>query len=257
MTGELHRSLGFGYALLGDGARARQHAHAAIVALEGQDPGLLALALARHILVETHAGAPVEEGIVERALMLEQESQQPPSFDSPAMNVAIRRLHCGYVEEAWQGLARFRRACLDYGDEGLANLALWHLSEAGVRPGPARARRRARSAVARASSSASASTTGPTLGCALLRSCTCGGASRPETDEAIADARESRRLALEENAQTFAMRNLTTIAFVELSRGDAEAAWTILEPLPDEVAAMGRHGPVPWSWRFPWRQRQR
>lgn len=241
VTGELHRSLGFGYTLLGNGARARQHTRAAIVALEGQDPGALALALARHILEETHAGEPVDDRIVERALVLEQASQQPPSLDSPAKNVGIRRLQCGYVEEAWQGLARFRQVCLDYGDEGLANNALWHLCEAACGLG------RLEHAEALAAESLEilerlGLDDGGDLGCALLRSA-LARAHLGRTDEAIADARESRRLSLEDNAQTFAMRNLTTIAFVELSRGDAEAAWTLLEPLPDEAAAMGFHGP--------------
>ena len=241
VTGELHRTLGFAYAFLGNGARARQHTRAAIVALEGQDQGALALALARHILEETHAGEPVDEAIVERALMLEQESQQPPSLDSPAKNVALRRIQCGYVEEAWKGLATFRQACLDYGDEGLANNALWHLSEAACGLGRLE---HAESLVAESLEILErlGLDDGGDLGCALLRSA-LARAHLGQTDEAITDARESRRLALEENMQTFAMRNLTTIAFVELSRGDAEAAWSLLEPLPDEAAAMGFHGP--------------
>ena len=241
VTGELHRSLGFAYGHLGNVARARQHTRAAIVALEGQDPGLLALALARHFLEETYAGEPVDEAIVRRALTLARDSQQPPDIDSPANAIGLRRLQCGYVEEAWQALARFRQMCLDSGDEALANVVLWPLCEAACGLG-----RLEHAGTLVAESFEVLTRMGfddaSAVGFALCRSA-LARAHLGRIDEAIADARESRRLALEVNGQVLALRNLTTIAFVELSRGDAEAAWTLLEPLPDEVAAMGFHGP--------------
>jgi len=241
VTGELHRRLGLGYALLGNLESARRHVGTAMAELEGQNPGALSLALGRHILEETNAGEPVDDLMVERALVLERESLQAPEMDSPSKMVGLCQLQRGFVEEAWQFLTTFRQACVDYGDEDLANNALWHLCEAACGLG-----RLEHAEVLAAESLEVLERLGfddaGSLAAALLRSA-LALAHVGRSDEAIAEAAESRRLALAVDLRVFAARSLTTIAFVELSRGDVEAAWALLEPLPDEVAAMGFHGP--------------
>jgi DNA-binding CsgD family transcriptional regulator len=240
VTGDLHRSLAYVLFFLGDLTRARQHIRAAIVEFEGRSPGSLALALGAHILFETFAGEPVDDPVIQRALVLEQESLQPPAMHSPSKSVGHRELQCGFVAEAWQSFSAFRQACLEHGDQGLSMNALWQLSEAACGLG------RLEHADALAAESLEILDymryEEADLHCALFRSA-LARAHLGRSDEAIAEATESRRLALENKDASFAVRNLTTIAFVELSRGDAEAAWELLEPLPDQVAAMGHLGP--------------
>jgi DNA-binding CsgD family transcriptional regulator len=161
-------------------------------------------------------------------------------MNSPSKVVGHRQLQCGFVAEAWQSLTKFRQACLEHGDEGLSINALWQLSE--VACGLGRLEHADALAVESLEALDRRGYAEGELHCALTRSARAR-AHLGRSDEAIAEATESRRLALEENDQTFAVRNLTTIAFVELSRGDAEAAWQLLEPLPDAVAAMGYLGP--------------
>jgi hypothetical protein len=240
VTGELHASLAHRHVFLGDLTRARQHIRAAIAEFEGGDPGALALALGRQILLESNAGEPIDEVMIERALVLEQKSLPPPALNSPSKAVGHWRLQCGFVEEAWQSFMTFRQACLEHGDEGLSINALWQLSEAACGLG------RLEQADGLAAESLEVlhhiGADDGVLHCGLMRSA-LALAHLGATDEAIAVATEGRRMALEEGDRAFAMRNLTTIAFVELSRGDAKAAWELLEPLPDGAAAMGYLGP--------------
>jgi DNA-binding CsgD family transcriptional regulator len=239
VTGQLHRSLAYVLFFLGNLTRARQHIRTAIVEFEGGNPGSLALALGAHILFETFAGEPVDDLVIRRALGLEQESLQPPAMHSPSKSVGHRQLQCGFVEEAWQSFTGFQQACLEHGNEGLSMNALWQLSEAACGLG----RLELAAELAEESLEAADQIADPDARmCSLLR-VGMAYAHLGRSDEAIAEATESRRLALADDNASFAVRNLTTIAFVELSRGDAEGAWTLLEPLPDQVAAMGHLGP--------------
>jgi DNA-binding CsgD family transcriptional regulator len=238
LTGRLHGQLAHEHAFLGDLGRARRHVRAAVTALEGSDPASLAVALGTQIKLDTLAGEPVEDAVIRRALELERESRGRPAMNSPTKALGLRQLQCGFFEEARDNLTTFRRSCIEHGEEGLAMNALWQLSEAACGLGRLEeAERLAEEALEAADQLGDAGA----RGCSLLR-LALAHAHLGRSDDAIAEAEESRRLALAEGNVVFALRNTTTIAFVELSRGDAHAAWQLLEPLPDEAARMGYLG---------------
>ena len=240
LTGRLHGQLAYDHAFLGDLGRARRHARAAVTALEGSDPASRALALGAQIVFDTLAGEPVDDAVIRRALELERESHAHPAMNSPSKEVGLHQLQCGFFEEARDNLTTFRRACVEHGEEGLAMNALWQLTEAACGLGRLdEAERLAEEALEAADQMANEGD----RGCGLLR-LALAHAHLGCSDDAIAEAEESKRLALAIGNVAFAFRNTTTVAFLELSRGDAQAAWRLLEPLPDEVARMGYLGPL-------------
>jgi DNA-binding CsgD family transcriptional regulator len=237
LTGELHRELAHAYHFLGDLSRGRGHLRLAIQELEHADPRSLTTALGAHVLHETYAGEWVDEQLIARALELERRHEQPAQMHSPTKTVALRQLQCGYLVEARRRMEEYRQRALDYGDEASAVNGLWQLVEIacglGRLPEAVRLGEQARGLTRQFSE--------PGVHLSSLLRVALAYAHVGLCDEAVALARRGEAGFA---GLSFALRNTAILGFVELSRGNASAAWEVLADLPRRAAAMGYHGPA-------------
>ena len=233
-----------GELLLAQGAaeQALEHARAALAAAEGAgDRANPAFALSTVAWFETLSAAEPTPGLLERAIVLEEDGLQAEVSDtsSPSFALSMQLMYAGRLDEARGRMATSLDRAISLGDEGSATAALFHLAELEFRAGNwPLAERHAADGYERAEQ----------LGreqemSALLYASALVDAHLGRVDEARTAA--ERGIALSESCgdEAFRLQNLSVLGFLELSVGDAAAADTILRPLAARLASSG--------WREP------
>jgi DNA-binding CsgD family transcriptional regulator len=191
-------------------------------------------ALCGYAVLATSAGEMVPESLVERAVALDRQLGGPPRFRSPLKLAGCRELHLGRLEEAKRLLEEYETRAIEYGDEiSRLNVLNWRVQvecEAGRLD-------RAESLAAEIEElTPGADRTEGFLTSALVL------AYRGRADDAIGAACEARDRAARRRATYLTAMIDSIVGFVELSRGDAAAAWRILAPLPDRLDSIGHCG---------------
>jgi len=215
------------------------HAYRALAQAEALgDQSLLAPALAMSAMFDYLCGRGVSWGKVRRSLALENRGVVMPLLWHPSSIAAILLLYVGQHAEARERLAEVWTEALDRGDESdLAFIGLWR-SWLETRSGNfAAALALADEAVSLASLTGSEAMRRNLLGQrALVRAC------RGETEEALRDCADA--VASPEHFWA-AVWVAAARATLELSRGDAGAAWAACEQVTEAIEQRGIAEPVP------------
>jgi DNA-binding CsgD family transcriptional regulator len=232
LEGELEHYLGFDLAFIGRLDEGRAHLERAVELLEDTGGPLLAEVLAGLVLLEMYAAEPIPDQILDRALALEQAFGGPPRLRSPAKVAAIRLMREGRIEEARGFLDGFTARTVAYGDEALHVNALRMQVELECRAG-----RFDVAAGMVAELTALADQIGQPL--EALHPSALVAAYREPLDQARPLAVELRDVARERDIQWEVVTAESILGFIDLSAGDAPAAWRVLAPLPGALDAMG------------------
>jgi len=238
----LHTSLGFSRSRLGDFAGADRHAeHALAEARRCGDRALLAEALAMRTMVDFLLGQGVDWANVERALALENRERLVPVQLRPSMIAALLTLYCGNLAEARARLTELRVAASDSGDESdLPFVLLWlaHLETLSGRFEDAGALTE-EAAVVAALTGSEASRAWALAQRAHVHA-HCG-----RVDETRADAAEAMESCRQLNFWHPTLWASSALALLELSLGDAAAAWPAVQPLTEALERSGVGEPDP------------
>jgi DNA-binding CsgD family transcriptional regulator len=202
------------------------------------DQSLLAPALALSAMFDYLRGRGVSWGKVRRSLALEDRAVVMPVLWHPSTIAAILLLYVGQHAEARERLAEVWTEALDRGDESdLAFIGLWR-SWLETRSGNfAAALALADEAVSLASLTGSEAMRRNLLGQrALVHAC------RGEAEEALRDCAEA---AASPEHFWAAVWIAAARAALELSRGDAGAAWAACQEVTEAIEQRGVAEPVP------------
>jgi DNA-binding CsgD family transcriptional regulator len=232
LEGELEHFLGYDLALTGDLAAGRAHVRRAVQLLDAAEGPALAEVLAGHALLEMYAGEPVPDQLLVRAIDLERRIGGAPQWRSPTKIAAVRLVREGRLDAARPLLEEFGTRAVAYGDESLHVNALRLKVELECRAG--------RFDVAEAlvdELSALAEQIGEPL--ETLHPAALVAAYRAPSDEARALAFELKKVAVERDIAWEVITAESLLGFIELSEGDAAAAWRVLKPLPATLEAIG------------------
>jgi DNA-binding CsgD family transcriptional regulator len=225
----------------GQMAAARKHAHLAVEL--GSEPRFLAEALAREILVDTLAGAPVAEEVVRQAMRLNERLASTLAHPLP---LALGLVHM-YADEHDEARRFFLSALELFDQHGVTTGApRLHLAELEVRAGRyEEAERHAAEALREAEHWGldAALATG-------LYATALVGVHRG--DEETRRAAE-RGLALARSAGDwmFECQHLAVLGLLELSLGRPTDAAAILEPLAHRLVDAGLEDPSVWVGALP------
>ena len=232
-----HYLLAYVTLVMGDLREARQNAQVALeLAEEGPDEGVMAQCLACSILMDTLAGRPVAEEVVERALALEARNPQMPTYYPPSLTCGQRAMFKGRFDEARRLMARAYRRVAERGDEFMLGGVRWHQAELECRAGSWE--------LAAGYAAEGYAVTEPAdyaRQSVLLYTCALIAAHRGRVEEARASAERAcqlSRLHVSERA-VFDLLSQAVLGFLELSLGRAAAAVRVLRPLPDALDAVG------------------
>ena len=129
-----------GELLLAQGAaeQALEHARAALAPAErAGDRANLAFALSTVAWFETLSAAEPTPGLLERAIVLEEDALQAEVSDtsSPSFALSMQLMYAGRLDEARGRMGMSLDRAVSLGDEGAATAALFHLAELEFRAG--------------------------------------------------------------------------------------------------------------------------
>jgi DNA-binding CsgD family transcriptional regulator len=224
---------------LADPDTGSRHAYRALAQAEALgEQSLLAPALALSAMFDYLRGRGVSWGKVRRSLALEDRGVVMPVLWHPSTIAAILLLYVGQHAEARERLAEVWTEALDRGDESdLAFIGLWRswLETRSGNFGSALAL--ADEAVSLASLTGSEAMRRNLLGQrALVHAC------RGEAEQALRDCAEA---AAGREHLWVAVWVATARATLELSRGDAGAAWSACQAVTEAIEQQGIAEPVP------------
>jgi DNA-binding CsgD family transcriptional regulator len=224
---------------LADPASGSLHAYLALAQAEALgDHSLLAPALALCAIFDYLCGRGVSWGKVRRSLALENRGVVMPLLWHPSTVAAILLLYVGQHAEARERLAEVWTEALDRGDESdLAFIGLWRSWLESRSGNFAAALAQADEAVSLARLTGSESMRRNLLGQrALVHAC------RGEAEQALRDCAEA---AAGGEHVWVAVWVAAARATLELSRGDAGAAWAACQQVTEAIETYGIAEPVP------------
>ena len=225
----------------GSPEHALEHARAALAAAErAGDEANLAIALSTVAWFETLSAVEPTQGLLERAVFLEDPRLTDASdATSPSFALAMRLMFAGRLDEARAPMAMSLDRAVSLGDEAALSAALLHLAELEFRAGNwALAARHVSGGYECAEQLGREQDLSAHLYARALLDAHLGR---------VEEAREAaeRGMALSESCgdEVFRLQHLAVLGFLELSVGDAAAADGILRPLAARLASSG--------WREP------
>jgi ATP/maltotriose-dependent transcriptional regulator MalT len=240
LCGTIHHWLGFIWIVRGDLARARGHAELAVALAEKtEDAVFLVRALSLLLLVDTLAARPVPEARLERALALEEAAEGAPLYYPPSLVHALRLMFRDRLDEARERYEKALHIVAERGDEEMVCAVNLHLAQLECRAG-------------NWDRAADHAAQGYDLTQALGLKDRQGvlryvqglvAAHQGSIEEARAYAEEAATLAEAFGDMIWEIEGRTVLGFLELSRGDPEAAARELRPLPGRLRAMGYREP--------------
>lgn len=220
---------------------AAMHSYRALERAEPTDDDpLIAEALAHCTMFDYLLGRGVDWEKVERSVALEGVDRLTPLDSRPSMIAALLLLYVGRHAEARERLRALWAAAAERGDESnLGFLVLW-LSWLETRSGNlAQA-----AALAEEAASLAALTGSQAIHAWTLAQRAFVRAHRGEVAETREDCNEVLALALRFGYALPIMWIAATLALLELSLGDPEAAWRACEPLIQALEQQGMGEPV-------------
>lgn len=226
----------------GANEQALEHARAALASAERAGERVtLAIALSTVAWFETLSAVEPSPGLLERAVLLEEEGLHAGVSDtsSPSFALGMRLMFSGRLDEARARMRVSLDRAVALGDEGAVAAALLHQAELEFRAGDwPLAARHAAEGYERAEQTGREQDMSALLYASALVLAHLGR---------VADARDAaeRGIALSESCgdEVFRLQHLAVLGFLELSVGDAAAADRILRPLAARLASLG--------WREP------
>jgi DNA-binding CsgD family transcriptional regulator len=239
LSAEIHNEQANNYGILLDLASARSHAAAAVEHAERTgDPALLAQALAFYLTLEDKAGNPVSEHLVRRSLALEHDAGERPYFHAPTWVVADRLFIAGRLDEARRLYQDYRRRTQEYGLDAFDAQVAFRLVRLECQAGRLDEAERL---LAEYSGFFGEESGGRHLG---LNAAGVVAAYAGRSEEARGLFAEGAELAARQHEEWFRMWNLVGLAFVDLSLGDARAAFDRLLPIVDQLEERGYRHPT-------------
>ncbi|HET9242675.1 MAG TPA: AAA family ATPase [Gaiella sp.] len=242
LEGAIHLGLGYVYSNLMDFSRGARETYRALARAEAiGDEALEAEALALAAMEDFLCGRGADWAKVERSLALEDHDRVVPLTRRPTAIASLLRLYVGRSAEAREDLRALCEAARERGDESdLAFVTLW-LSWLETRSGDFEAA----AALAAEAASLAALTGSASMGAWADTQRAYVHAHRGEIDatrsacaEAVAPVQRSGNLLP-------ALWIGASLALLELSLGNPEAAWHASEPLTQALEQQGMAEPVP------------
>ena len=227
---------------LGEIAAAREHARQAVEL--GSDAGFVAQARAHQILVDTLAGVPVPEDVIERALDLDERRTGGFAYPVP-LSLGLHQMFADQHDEARRLFHSALELVVTRGE--ISTGPRLHLAELEVRAGRYEdAERHAAEALVEAEQQDD-----PTGMHSARYATALVDAHRGRHDQARAAADEAIALAREARDWIFECQALATVGFLELSLGRPAEAAAILEPLAKRLVDAGLGDPSVWVGALP------
>ncbi len=229
---------------LGDAAAADTHADSAVAHAErAEDRTLLAEALAVRATVDFLIGRGVDWSLIERALALEVAGRTLPLFFRPSAIAACLKLWTGRLEEAREELTALRLAAADSGDDSdLAYFLTW-LAWLETQSG---------NFAAAAAFADEAAVEATLAGSEFNRAWALSQrafihAHRGDAAATRADAAAATEICMRFEASNPMLWVTGALGLLELSLGDAAAAWAALAPVTEAFEATGIGEPLAMS----------
>lgn len=200
---------------------------AALAATDLGNPQLLSQALSMRVLLGLFHGDGFDEASMARVLELEDPEADIPVALRPSMIRAMALIFIGHLDEAQSVTAAMLRRCVEHGEDGDWFFAAYYTAMAAIWRGAfTSAATIAEECMERASQSA-----GEVPLCAALSMRASLAAFAGRINEARRCASEA--LAAADRCHSHNMRQwpIVTLAFLELSLGNHQAAITAMEPL--------------------------
>ena len=218
----------------GNAQAADAHADRALaLAARAEDRTLHAEALAVRAMVDFLIGRGVDWAMIGRALALEGSERAVPLYLRPSSIAACLKLWIGRHDEAREELTALRLAALDSGDESdLAYLLTWVASLELIDGNLAAAERHVDEAAAHAALAGSEFNRAWALAQRAMVE-----AYRGDADATRAAAAEATEICARFEATNPMLWVSGALGVLELSLGDAAAAWAALEPAIAAIAA--------------------
>ncbi len=204
------------------------------------DPALLAEALAGTVMVRFLRGHGLDEGMLARALELEDRGSRSAIMVRPSLIASLVRAWVGHLDQARDGLLALRRQAIERGAESdLMFMAFHHVMVECWRGALVEARLLADDTAERARQLAT------DIPLAIARSVDAVVAAYEGDADRCREQAEGA-LSIFERGGSLAVRvwPLVTLGFVEVSGGDYEAALGALGPLTAAAPAMGYGEPT-------------
>jgi DNA-binding CsgD family transcriptional regulator len=232
-----HYFMAYATLILGGVREARRHVQVAVeLAEEGPDEGLLAQCLAAAILMDTLAGRPIADEVVERALALEARNPQMPTYYPPSLTCGQRAMLGGRFDEARALMEGAYRRVLERGDEIMVGGVRWHQVELECRAGNWQLAARYAAEGYEATEAVDFARQTVLLYANALIDAHLGRVEKARM--AAERALELCRVQVAERS-IFGILSQAVLGFLELSLGNDREAVRLLRPLPDELAAGG------------------
>jgi DNA-binding CsgD family transcriptional regulator len=227
---------------LGEMAAARKHAHKAVEL--GSSPEFVVQAIAREILVDTLAGAPVAEDVLQRAHRLAEQLTPERAIPLP-LALGLRHM---YADEHDEARRFFLSALESFQERGVTTGASrLHLTELEVRAGRyEEAERHAAEALREAEHWG--------LNAALatgLYAKALVDAHHGRQEQARTAAERGLALARSAGDWMFECQHLAVLGLLELSLGRPAEAAAILEPLAHRLVEAGLRDSSVWVGALP------
>lgn len=241
LDGAIHLGLGYVYANLMDFSGAADEAHLALARAEAvDDTALVAEALALGAMGDFLSGKGVDWTKVQRSLALEDPDRLVPLTRRPATIAAFLLLYVGRSSEAREGLEALSTAAFDRGDESdLAFVMIWR-SWLETRSGDFESA----AALATEAVSLSALTGSRTMHAWAHTQRAYVHAHRGEVEEARSACAAAVGPVEQSGGLLPGLWIAASLALLELSLGDASAAWRVCEPLTEALEQRGIAEPV-------------
>jgi len=221
-------------------AAAEPHvARAARTAAGLGDDGLLAQALMVSVTVRLLLGGGLDEATLRRSLALEDHGRRGFAFHRPSLLACLIFATVGRTEEAWAAIVRVREGCREAGEDSeliytaihAVSLQCWRGDLARAAALAAEADEQAEQLDTRTARAIAAS----------VRALVAAWAGRVE--DARRDAGDALARFSQDGSVLGALMPLSTLGFLDLAAGDAEAAAERLGPLAATVVATGASDP--------------
>jgi DNA-binding CsgD family transcriptional regulator len=238
LRGELRRAVGIALAYTGDVTGALSELRGAIADLDGADPAVAASAIGAAVLMESIAGLPIDDALLERGLSVESDLGLPPDRHSPSRVRAALLLHSGRYADALPQLDALTGRAAEHGDETLMLFTTFMKVQSLCGLGELRSARA--TAMQTVELAGELGLTEPAL-CRLAQAEAALG-NGEAARAAVAAAATSRANVLIGSDATLALAELA------LSLGDASTASSLVEPLHTAFREMGRELP---TWPSP------
>jgi len=225
---------------LGDVARADVHADDALArATALGDPALLADALAMRAMVDFMRARRIDWSTVERSLELEDTDRLLPLQLRPSMLAAQLKLGVGELADAREGLTGLRATLVESGDESEVALVVLWLAWVETLAGDLAAA----AAYADEAARHAALTESERDRAWMLAQRALVRAHLGHEAGARADAEAAREACIRLNASEPMLWVAASLGALELSLGNAEAAWAAMASFAERIEA-GGVGPV-------------